>query len=146
MSQLLLRDCLSSLVEGRQLLIRGAGRRGMIVIDAAALPLGARWLGSLLSVLADGVCDAAFFASRATFSSSSAIRAAAALAVRLASRFFTRNVALARSSFSTCTRSSSLLSFRAGAAATGARLEAVASLVTFSTAKEELFVLAGYLY
>ena len=41
---------LTRLVDGRRLLIHGVGRRGMVVIDAAALPLGARWLGSLLSV------------------------------------------------------------------------------------------------
>jgi hypothetical protein len=48
MPQLLLQDCLT-LLEGSRLLIRDAGRRGTIVIDAA-LPLGARWLGSFLSV------------------------------------------------------------------------------------------------
>src|ERR1700688_3356803 len=79
-----------------------------------------------------GVCNSAFFASLVTFSSSSAIRAVAALAVRLASRFFARSVALARSSVSTCRRSSSLLSFRAGAAATVARLGATVGFVTFA--------------
>ncbi len=57
----------------------------------------------------------------ASWASSSSILAVACLAARTASRLRARSVATVRSSFSTCARSSSLLTFGAGAAAAGLR-------------------------
>src|SRR6185437_6769378 len=56
-------------------------------------------------------CEATLFSRRATSSSNSAIRAAKDLASRFPSRLLARSFALLRSSFSSCARNSSLLSF-----------------------------------
>src|SRR6185312_6993260 len=76
------------------------------------LGFGGRWV--------DFACEATFFSRRATSPSSSAIRAAEDLASRVASRPLARSAALARSSFSTCPRNSSLLSFGVALALAGA--------------------------
>src|SRR6185437_15209102 len=60
-----------------------------------------------------------------------AIRAPADLAARFVSRLLARNVALARSSFSTCARNSSLLSFGARGSAAGPGFGATAALAGF---------------
>src|SRR5271166_2742870 len=82
---------------------------------------------------------AAWFSSRATWSSSSAIRAAAVFAARLASLLLVRSVALARSSCSTCARNSSLLSLGAAGEAAPACSGAAVVLVTLA----EVFAVAA---
>ena len=81
--------------------------------------------------VAAAACEAAFFSKRAISPSNSAIRAADDLATRFVSRLLARSVALARSSFSTCARNSSLLSFGARGSAARVGFGAAAALVDF---------------
>src|SRR6185312_11888240 len=81
--------------------------------------------------VAAAACEAIFFSRRATSPSNSAIRAPADLPARFVSRLLARNVALARSSFSTCARNSSLLSFGARGSAAGPGFGAAAALAGF---------------
>src|SRR6185312_10890885 len=81
--------------------------------------------------VAAAACEAIFFSRRATSPSNSAIRAPADLPARFVSRLLARNVALARSSFSTCARNSSLLSFGARGGAAGPGFGAAAALAGF---------------
>ncbi len=89
-----------------------------------------RWRREAAGDFGFGCADARRFSGLATWSSSSAIRAAAVLAVRLASLPLVREVALARSRASRRARSSSLLSLGADEGTTTRAGFAVATLAS----------------